>query len=215
MIEGHKKFILAGKLLSLLAVFLLLSFLIGREFRSAQLRTLNYFMPASYGALLSPIVPNPQILQQYITYFKIVSGMGGRSADAYALLGFCYARLGRADTALSFFEKAAALNPSSFWIYYDVAVLYLKRNLYPQAAQMFSRALRIEPTQAFRSMYSSKIYVDMLAGQEVSAQTVGQQLEQGYAKAKQLLVFSRQVLDHKIPPDVAANVTKDLDVQIY
>ena len=180
--------ILVSKYLALLCALLLFYALIGREFRKAQIRTVNYFMPGSYAALLDPAPPlDPRVFDRYIIYYKIISAVIRGNADAYAMLGFCYSRMGRDDPAIRFLEKAIALKPQSFWIAYDLGVLYLKQGDYTKASRALTRAVHITPQTAFEAIYSSKVYVDILRDQRISPQIVAGQLEKGYQNAHQLL----------------------------
>ncbi len=215
-LKPKRKYILAGKWLSLLCVFLLFCFLISREFHKAQLRTLNYFMPSSYEVLLDPAAPASQdTLGRYIIYYKIISALSRGNADADVLLGYCYSRMGRNDTAVSYLEKAAGLKPQSFWVYYDAGVLYLKENDFPKAGQMLGQAINVVPQTALEALYSSKIYLDILTGQGIQPQTVAGRLNKGYQDAYRLLMLTRQIIAKQVLPQDAASLIRSINVQIF
>ncbi|MBI4309841.1 MAG: tetratricopeptide repeat protein, partial [Candidatus Omnitrophica bacterium] len=114
------------------------------------MRTLNYFMPGSYTALLDDAGPvNRHVFDRYIIYYKLISGLTGGNADAYAMLGICYSRLEQDRPAIKFLEKAMALKPQSFWAGYDLGALYLKNNDHTKSSQILTQAISIPPQTAF------------------------------------------------------------------
>ena len=212
----NQKSVLIAKLLVLLCVFLLFFSLIGRAFHQAQMRTLNYFMPGSYAALLNTTGPvDPHVFNRYITYYKIVSALIKDHADAYALLGFCYSRLGREKSAVKYFKKAFVLRPQSFWIPYDLGVLYMKQHDYKNAAQMLAQAMNIIPQTALTAIYSSKIYVDILTACGLSPQAIATQLNKGYQQAYQLLAVNQKLAAKQVTTQALAGFIGSMNVQIF
>ena len=212
----NRKAVLIAKLSVLLCVFLLFSSLIGRAFHQAQMRTLNYFMPGSYAELLIPaVLVDQRVFNRYITYYKIVSTLIKDNADAYALLGFCYSRIGRDQTAVQFLEKAIALKPQSFWISYDLGLLYMKDSAYNNAARALTQALNIMPQTALAAIYSSKIYVDILTACGLSPQAIATQLNKGYQQAYQLLAVNQKLAAKQVTTQALAGFIGSMNVQIF
>ena len=211
----NRQFILISKSLALVGILLLFCFLINQEIRRAQIRTINCFMPNSYTVLLNPAITlDWNTSNHYITYYKILSAVIHTNADVYAMIGFCYSRIGHDKLAIKFLEKAVALKPQSFWIYYDLGVLYLKKDDFTKASQVLTQAIRIRPQDAFKAIYSSKIYTDIILNQEIPPQALAGRLTEGYQIAFKLLQTSLLINNKQTSSESIREFIKSINVQI-
>ena len=81
-----------------------IGFSVGKEFKKAQLKALNYYMPHDYAYLINLGVnqgtPDLNKLKQYEYYFQKVTAFMPFVADAFAMQGYCQYYL-RQNDALS------------------------------------------------------------------------------------------------------------------
>ncbi len=64
----------------------------------------------------------------------------------YTLLGFCYKKTNKINKAISYFEKAALLNPESFSAFYQMGLCGLKIGKTCVAVNSFIKAIQSNPT---------------------------------------------------------------------
>lgn len=71
----------------------------------------------------------------------------------YTLLGFCYKKTNKINKAISYFEKAALLNSSSFSAFYQMGLCGLKINKTCVAVNSFIKAIQSNPTNPYAVLY--------------------------------------------------------------
>ena len=86
-----------------------------------------------------------------------------RDADFYINRGMDYGKKDQFDQAMSDFNKALEIDPTSAMAYHHRGVLYTFKGQYDQAFSDFSKALEINPR--FASAYSSRGRAYMAKGQ--------------------------------------------------
>lgn len=210
----RNKFLFCLKISLLVAAVVFFIYIIQKDFRRAQLRTLNYCMPSSYVDLLgSHQGAGKKTLQPYIRYYHLVTTITKGNEDAYAVLGVCYSRMGQQGKALEFFKRA--VTPHSFWALYNMGVIYLKQGNYVAADKVFSQAGAIPPQEALKAMMQSKVYMDIAQASSLSIEGLSNQLQQGYGQAYQLLALSRQLKANTDASVEIEQLIRGIDVQVF
>jgi len=85
--------------------------------------------------------------------------------DLHNLLGVCHFKKGDYRTAISHFEKAVHLNPSSAMDYANLGVNYSHLGKNEEAKQFFTLALTLDPTITFAREYLEKISIPVVREQ--------------------------------------------------
>jgi tetratricopeptide (TPR) repeat protein len=122
-------------------------------------------------------------LKQYGWYYAQIVERAPRSAEAYALLGFCQFKLNDIKAAYESYQRAVELNPDFFWLHYNLGLIYYKIGHFKEAADAFHQALRTDPQTTVRRVLSSKIYQQIVAGAEDFNYPLDVSLRQGYIDA--------------------------------
>ncbi len=171
--------------------------------QKARAVTLNHFMPSSYDYLIGLAdgtdQPEESRFDQYVLYYKKVTEYLPQMPEAYALLGFCYAQLGRQELAVEQYQQALSLNPRIMHYYLDLGILYLDQGNMAAAKAMLEKAVQcdLQDTLVFES--ASRVYFPLIQqeGEDFSQNAV-QQARANYRKAFRLLlgILSRQQ-DHE------------------
>ncbi len=141
-----------------------------KTLEKAKIRRMNLLMPADYKELLafngSPVGRDPDALMSYQLYYQDLSDVlpPPLSADAYAMLAFCYFHQHKISDALNYYEKSLAVNPAFVWTYYNLAVIHFRAGDYDKVLELSSRFIGLAPEYTFRIIASSKVYTDILGG---------------------------------------------------
>jgi tetratricopeptide (TPR) repeat protein len=164
----------------------------------AKLNSLNIHMPPDSQRLLEAMAGASNVeLREYVQYFKLVTEYMPQQADAYAMLGFCYAYQGQWAESEEALKKSLSLNPYSFWPYYNLGLLY-GRTGHPKEAQIIlAKALALPLEKTLGTITSSKIYRDIIVSSGKNFDDVVQSLQQGYQSAALLLKI---IQDAKLHP---------------
>src|SRR5258708_6545940 len=73
-------------------------------------------------------------LMDCVNYHKaVVRYFDFQRSEGYAMLGFCYERLGQESQAIVSYKQAIAFNPEYFWPYYNLGVIFYDQGRYSQA----------------------------------------------------------------------------------
>lgn len=75
-----------------------------------------------------------------------ISAVAHRQAVTYRDAGLEYQRTGNLDMAMSFYQKAATLDPGYGVVYNDLGVIYEAQGLFPQAEESYLKAIKIDPS---------------------------------------------------------------------
>ncbi len=189
--------------------------------RKALLITIDYNHP-TFDALFqfSQIKNNlkPSQWSEYLAYYNTITKALPNMAESYLFAGYCYFYGNNDQTkAIQFLEFSAQLSPSFFWTYYDLAVLFLNKNLYKEASIVLSFAVNLPPEEALNVMLTSKIYSDFFALISSKKQIL-LNLKQGYETASILLPLSIRL--NANPNDINAQenlkrILNPLTIQIF
>lgn len=168
--------------------------IIQNEYRKARIKTINYFMPASYQYLLAvekdPALAREGRLREYLTYYdKILKVFPGRD-DVQNMKAFCLYHLGRTDEAIAYFRQAAKLNPAFFWPHYNLGVVLFKNGRYQEAAAAFKEAMEQPPETTFKILAASRIYQAVLADTPTRDYQQEEHLSAVYNKVPILMILS-------------------------
>lgn len=129
---------------------------------------MNLLMPAGYQELTAflnaSVGPEPQALFPFIAYYRTLTEVLPKpvSADAHAMLGFCYFHQGKTDEALANYTRSLEQNPVFLSTYFNLALLHVRAGNYAQASELISRMMTLTPELTLRIIASSKIYTDIL-----------------------------------------------------
>ncbi len=114
-----------------------------------------------------------------IRYYRLINWALPEQADAYGLRGFCYYKMGKYQQAVEYYTIASRLAPDFFWYHYARALSFLQIKQYLAAKEAFALALACDPMNTLQHMLSSKIYLDIIAGQK-DVSWIQTHLQQGY-----------------------------------
>ena len=139
---------------------------------------------------------NVQRLKESVYYYqKVIDNVPYFKGESYAMLGFCYERLGEYQKAIQAYEKSIQLSPSFFWTYYDLGIIYFRQRQYKEARDYFQKALHQPLAMAVQIPLSSKIFRDILyLGTGETKFDFKGSIDQGYHRAFVLLILSDQKL---------------------
>ena len=184
------------------ALCVLLSWRISHDHREVKLRVLNYMLSALSFADLPALeargnVPDGPLLRGYERYFTYVAANVPGSADAYAMLGFCKAKMGRTREALASYGKAAAIDPYLAGVYYNMGALYLRAGDPAKARENFRKAVDVPVEANVEFLRHSKIYLDILRQADMD---FGRRLKETYALSGYLADACAAVNKDNAPP---------------
>jgi|CXWL01.1.fsa_nt_gi tetratricopeptide (TPR) repeat protein len=171
----------------------------------AQIRTINFLIPEDYrelmGFLNTPDGRDPLSLIPYVTYFRTLAEVlpAPYSADAYAVLGFCYSHQNKDADAFASYAKSLQINPAFIWTYYNLALINFQEENFGESVELIERMISLNPELSLRIIASSKIYSDILRDQ--TGIDLDVEIKKTYADALRILVISQYRL--KKFPEVA------------
>ena len=85
-------------------------------------------------------------------FYQVVEA-NPRNADAWFKMGVIYQKLGDDAKAMGVYGKVLGIAPDYSKVYYNLGVIYAKsRSTYPQAIEMFTKYLELEPDSPHREM---------------------------------------------------------------
>jgi len=99
----------------------------GNHFTSYELE--NYHIDAHY-------LP-------YLPFYEKASGLFPESFEMHYFKGVCYLWMGNTQDAKASLETALQINPTFFWTYYNLALLYLKEGQVAPAIKLLSYAQKL------------------------------------------------------------------------
>lgn len=126
------------------------------DFKKATVEHLNLMSQwGDYPALLDKgqAAFNERDLRMAIRYYKLVAGLVPRNDGPYAMVGYCYARLGDDARAIRYFKKAKLIQKTHFWNDYNLAVLYLRDKDRASASRYFHNVVE----QDFRLAWEAAV----------------------------------------------------------
>jgi tetratricopeptide (TPR) repeat protein len=82
---------------------------------------------------------NEQELYFAIRYYKFVRNFLPDSGQPYAVIGYCYARLGKYEQAIKYYKQALDRNNTHFWLDYNLGMLYYQVGDHSRAYASFQR----------------------------------------------------------------------------
>ena len=165
----------------------------------AKAEMLNHYLP-SFDALAKFAAKAEAVSegqwQAYRDYYKKVVEFFPQMSDAHALLGISYYYLGSKDQAVTALKEAVMLEPNFFWHSYNLGVIYFKDHHYLEAVKFFKKALKTKPEEMIKSIVTSKIYQQILAGMPTRDYPLAR-LSQGYLNSSLLLAISFKALERE------------------
>jgi len=172
----------------------------------ARAITLNHHKP-SFEDFVAYRVAHGQvgISRNYVIYYERLAEYMPQKAEAHALLGFCYYHTGKHEEAKAAFIRAIQLNPDFFWTPFNLGVIYFYQDRYQEAAVMLRRALALKPEATLKTIFSSKIYGEIIRSAQNFDYAVEENLKAGYRDAYLLLLLTSDQLNksHRAPPDAS------------
>jgi tetratricopeptide (TPR) repeat protein len=180
----------------LLAFMLLivLVFLNRPAFYHTRMETLSRLKPGyDYWQEFSPENRSPDLkkLAECAFYHqKVAEYIPSMSAEAWNMVGFCSSKAGKTKEALRAYRKALTTNPTFFWTFYNLGIIYLERNQYAQAMDMFQSALKTQSRFTIMAIMTSKVYMDVLHSTRIPVNEIAAREASGRAMAQKLLMSS-------------------------
>jgi len=172
----------------------------------AKAVTLNLIKP-SFEDFVAYRIDHGQsgISRNYPQYYEKLAEYMPQKAEAHALLGFCYYHTGKREEAKAAFIRAIQLNPDFFWTPFNLGVIYFYQDRYQEADVMLRRALALKPEATLKTIFSSKIYGEIIRSAKNFDYAVEENLKAGYRDAYRLLLLTSDQLNksHRAPPDVS------------
>lgn len=181
-----------------IAICLILSWRVYDGYRHIKLDILNYMLSALSSKDLLSIEadhtnPDMKMLLRFERYFQYVAGnVKPQEADAYAMLGFCHAKMGQDKQAMAFYQKSIAINPYVAWVHFNVGTIYLRQHDFEAARLSFAKVLAVPIEANLLSVRNSKVYLDII--RQAPALDMKQRLELTYAQAYYLSSLSSQLI---------------------
>jgi len=86
--------------------------------------------------------------EKALPYFEEATKKNPRYAEAYSLVGYCYAELGRHAEAIEAYKQVIRINPDDAEAHRNLGVTYGKLGRYTEAIEAYKQAIRINPDYA-------------------------------------------------------------------
>ncbi len=131
----------------------------------------------------------PQRMDAYVRYARLITRLDPDRADAFGLMGFCFFQQGDYKQAITFYSKAAFIEPGFFGFHYNLAYIHFKQGNFPQALEEVQKAILCDPKASlYYILTSSPVYALMLVT-KINAYGIRaeQQIKNGYEKAYLLM----------------------------
>src|SRR3989338_9680678 len=130
-------------------------------------------------------------LHYYVIYFQQVAQTlpPVHSADAYAMLGFCYFHQNKFKESYENYTKSLEQDPTFLWTYYNLAVIEFKARNYDKAVFLLDRMFKVSPEISAKIISSSKVYSDVLRDHQ-GPLVFPRELKATYADAMRMMVIS-------------------------
>lgn len=162
----------------------------------AKAITLNHLKP-SFDDFVAYRVNHGRadISRNYTIYYERLVEYMPQRPEAYALLGFCYYQTGKSQEAIASFISAMKLNPDFFWTPYNLGVIYFRQGRYQEAATMLRRAIALKPQVTLKTIFSSRIYGEIIRSVKDFDYAIEKNLQAGYRDAYRLLKLSQNLLN--------------------
>ena len=126
--------------------------------------------------------------------------------DAYRGLGRVYTGLGDTERATATFKKAIEKHPNDAAVYAEFSIVYSKRNQFPDAIRLVSKAVEIDPEN---QEYQRMLAVDYVCNGEIDKGLAAMTRARGPAAAH---YYVARVYERKGRADLArAELAKALD----
>ena len=167
----------------------------------ARIITLNYAIPdftSLVNFLDSPQESGDSQAQSYLSYYQMVSNIFPDLPEGYAVLGLLYFYTGDETRAIDHLQTAVKLNPNSFYAHYNLGLLYLKKARYQEAADALTKAMGCDPKKVIETIYSSRIYVQLIGAMTESQKKNVANLQNDYKTAFKYLAIAKYCLDKNI-----------------
>ena len=171
-----------------------------KALHKAQIITLNHSIP-DFTSLVNFLHSSRQadsVAREYLNYYQMVSNTFPDLADGYAVLGLLYFYMEDETRAIDHLQTAVKLNPNSFYAHYNLGLLYLKKARYQEAADALTKAMGCDPKKVIETIYSSRIYVQLIGAMTESQKKNVANLQNDYKTAFKYLAIAKYCLDKNI-----------------
>jgi len=170
--------------------------------KKAKLTTLNYYIPSF--DILADYIHHPQNPDQvllrgdggFINYYEKIIEFFPHMPEAHAMLGFLYYFAEENEKSIAAYQRAIALNPQYFWSHYNLGIIHFKDARYQLASDSFQKAITTKPDMTLKSIFSSKIYQQILMNINDQDYSLMQDLRTGYRDSYQMLVLSNYYMNN-------------------
>ncbi|MBF0595108.1 MAG: tetratricopeptide repeat protein [Candidatus Omnitrophica bacterium] len=90
-------------------------------------------------------------LRMAVRYYKLAAEVQPRSAQPFAMIGYCYARLGDEARAVKYYREALARNGNYFWCEYNLGMLYVRMKDLDRAVSAFQQVVSQDRDSAMKA----------------------------------------------------------------
>ncbi len=198
-------FVLKRSMVWCLFLFLITYFIV--DYKKLELgnkmKLAHYQNPAAFTDLVEFLKEEKPIpkdkLNEYISYYKQFIKANPQSADAYAMLGFCFYQSQQYREAIAAYQKAIEINPRVLWLYYNLGVIYFKQGDFAQAKDYLKKAVVTKPPDTFEFVRSSKqIFLPIATQENIQLGNLKGNIKDGYRESYLLLILSYYHLENFI-----------------
>ncbi|MBF0531462.1 MAG: tetratricopeptide repeat protein [Candidatus Omnitrophica bacterium] len=167
---------------------------------AVRTRMLNDLMPHDYNLLVrasSAEMVKREDFTPFTNYYKKVVELLPNKIPAYGLLAFCQYYQGDVKNAVENYVKATILNPSFFWFYHNLSVIYFHRGNYQAAGDTCRKALLCEGNELFVGISNSLMFYSNIFSEDARYQgDFKRQFHDGYRDCLALMVEAACRLKH-------------------
>jgi tetratricopeptide (TPR) repeat protein len=203
----------------LIGLLLVIGFMIGisrilQTIRPARFYSMGALKPQPMDYLWqidiqhAPIDKN--LIRYYADYYENLLQVFPQLADAYGVLGYCFHYLGNDLKAKEFFKKAIDGDPSYFWYYYDLAILYIHEHHYPASLELLGHAIQINPQTNIKALVTSPALFPLWPSGSPLNDFLSH-FGEGYNRS----LFLIKILDPALPKAKAEGILKQLKLELY
>jgi tetratricopeptide (TPR) repeat protein len=130
-----------------------------------------------------------KIFEDQVVYLQNVNAVMGERADANILLAYSYYQLQEQAKARKLFIRSLELNPTSFWVHYDLAVLAFASGDLDKTVSLLGSAVQQDINLNMRFLLTSRVFLPLISEGGYSPQKFYDALRSGYSDAYKMLIL--------------------------
>ena len=126
---------------------------------------------------------DPHQINRFLGYYGYIQEHHFKDIEIGEILAFCYYFLNENDKSTKLYQQSIKDDPSFFWSYYNLGICYLNQKNTNGAIVAFEAGLQIPIEPTILHLLNSRVYLQYVGSNKMSAVDVLKNLKIGYQKA--------------------------------